>query len=136
MNAQYGRADTGENKGLEQTIQRHASCGAGVAPSWIVAQPLRSTIRNIENYGEIAATTATEKNTGKRPRYAAKTENYREKRPENRENGLYEPKNAIFRLFLWFSRPPGMKIRKNESVEQGVAPYGAQGAPPVNADVR
>ena len=28
-----------------------------------------------------------------------------------------------------------MKIRKNESVEQGVAPYGAQGAPPVNADV-
>jgi len=29
-----------------------------------------------------------------------------------------------------------MKIRKNESVEQGVAPYGAQGAPPVNADVR
>ena len=26
-----------------------------------------------------------------------------------------------------------MKIRKNESVEQGVAPYGAQGAPPVNA---
>ena len=29
-----------------------------------------------------------------------------------------------------------MKILKNESVEQGVAPYGAQGAPPVNADVR
>ena len=29
-----------------------------------------------------------------------------------------------------------MKSRKNESVEQGVAPYGAQGAPPVNADVR
>ena len=29
-----------------------------------------------------------------------------------------------------------MKIRKNESVEQGVAPYGAQGAPPVNADVQ
>ena len=28
-----------------------------------------------------------------------------------------------------------MKIRINESVEQGVAPYGAQGAPPVNADV-
>ena len=28
-----------------------------------------------------------------------------------------------------------MKIHKNESVEQGVAPYGAQGAPPVNADV-
>ena len=28
-----------------------------------------------------------------------------------------------------------MKSRKNESVEQGVAPYGAQGAPPVNADV-
>ena len=28
-----------------------------------------------------------------------------------------------------------MKILKNESVEQGVAPYGAQGAPPVNADV-
>ena len=28
-----------------------------------------------------------------------------------------------------------MKIWKNESVEQGVAPYGAQGAPPVNADV-
>jgi hypothetical protein len=28
-----------------------------------------------------------------------------------------------------------MKIRKNGSVEQGVAPYGAQGAPPVNADV-
>ena len=29
-----------------------------------------------------------------------------------------------------------MKSRKNESVEQGVAPYGAQSAPPVNADVR
>ena len=29
-----------------------------------------------------------------------------------------------------------MKIRKNENVEQGVAPYGAQGAPPVNADVQ
>ena len=28
-----------------------------------------------------------------------------------------------------------MKFRKNESVEQGVAPYGAQSAPPVNADV-
>ena len=50
--------------------------------------------------------------------------------------GLYEPKNTIFRPFLRFSRPPGMKSRKNESVEQGVAPYGAQGAPPVNADVQ
>ena len=28
-----------------------------------------------------------------------------------------------------------MKSRKNESIEQGVAPYGAQGAPRVNADV-
>jgi len=74
------------------------------------------------------ATTATEKNYGKRPRYAAKNENYREKRPENRENGLYEPENAIFRPFLRFSSPPGMKIRKNESVEQGVAPYAPQAA--------
>ena len=41
--------------------------------------------------------------------------------------GLYEPKNTIFRLFLWFSRPPGMKIRKNESVEQGAAGYAPQG---------
>ena len=32
----------------------------------------RSTTRNIRNYGELAATTATEKNTGKSPRYAAK----------------------------------------------------------------
>ena len=96
----------------------------------------RSTTRNIENYGEIAATTATEKNTGKRPRYAAKTEYYREKRPEIRENGLYEPKNASFRPIFRLFGLTGMKIRKNESVEQGVAPYGAQGAPPVNADVQ
>ena len=40
--------------------------------------------------------------------------------------GLYEPKTAIFRPFLRFSRPPGMKSRKNESVEQGVAGYGPQ----------
>ena len=84
----------------------------------------------------LATATATEKNTGKSPRYAAKNENYREKRPENRENGLYEPKNAIFRPFFRYFWPTGMKIRKNESVEQGVAPYDAQGAPPVNADVQ
>ena len=42
--------------------------------------------------------------------------------------GLYEPKTAIFRPILRFSRPPGMKSRKNESVEQGVAPYVAQSA--------
>ena len=40
--------------------------------------------------------------------------------------GLYKPENAIFRPFLRFSRPPGMKIRKNESVEQGVAGYDPQ----------
>ena len=40
--------------------------------------------------------------------------------------GLYEPENAIFRLFLRFSRPPDMKSRKNESVEQGVPGYGPQ----------
>ena len=40
--------------------------------------------------------------------------------------GLYEPENAIFRPFLRFSRPPGMKSRKNEGVEQGVAGYGPQ----------
>ena len=102
---------------------------------WAAPEPERSTIRNIENYGEIAATTATEKKYGKRPRYAAKTENYRENRPENRENGLYEPKNAIFGPIFRYFGLTGMKIRKNESVEQGVAPYGAQGAPPVNADV-
>ena len=45
---------------------------------------------------------------------------------ENRADGLYEPENAIFRPFLWFSRPLGMKIRKNESVEQGVPGYGPQ----------
>ena len=40
--------------------------------------------------------------------------------------GLYEPENPIFRPFLRFSRPPGMKFRKNESIEQGVAGYGPQ----------
>ena len=40
--------------------------------------------------------------------------------------GLYEPENTIFRLFLRFSRPPGMQSRKNESVEQGVAGYDPQ----------
>ena len=40
--------------------------------------------------------------------------------------GLYEPKTAIYRPFLRFSRPPGMKFRKNESVEQSVAGYGPQ----------
>ena len=55
--------------------------------------------------------------------------------PENRRNGLYEPKIAIFRPIFRYYGLTGMKIRKNESVEQGVAPYGAQGAPPVNADV-
>ena len=40
--------------------------------------------------------------------------------------GLYEPENTIFRPFLRFSRPPGMKIRKNESVEQAVAGYDPQ----------
>ena len=58
-----------------------------------------------------------------------------QKWPENRIWGLYEPENANFRPFLRFSRPCDMKSRKNESIEQGVAPYGAQGAPPVNADV-
>ena len=57
-----------------------------------------------------------------------KNENYRRKQPENRKNGLYEPENAIFRLFLRFLRPPGMKFRKNESVEQGVPPYAPQAA--------
>jgi hypothetical protein len=47
-------------------------------------------------YGVLATATATEKNTGKSPRYSAKNENYREKLPNNRENGLYEPKIAIF----------------------------------------
>jgi hypothetical protein len=40
--------------------------------------------------------------------------------------GLYEPKNTIFRPFLRFSRPSGMKIRKKQSVEQGVPGYGPQ----------
>ena len=40
--------------------------------------------------------------------------------------GLYEPENPIFRPFLRFSRPPGMKFRKNESIEQGVAGYDPQ----------
>ena len=40
--------------------------------------------------------------------------------------GLYEPKTANFRPFLRFPRPPGMKIRKNEIVEQGVAGYDPQ----------
>jgi hypothetical protein len=70
-----------------------------------------------------------EENRRKYPRYSAKNENYPSKRPENRENGLYEPENAIFRLFLRFSRPPGMKSRKNEIVEQSGAAYVAQGAP-------
>ena len=40
--------------------------------------------------------------------------------------GLYEPENTIFRPFLRFSRPPGLKFRKNESVEQAVAGYDPQ----------
>ena len=60
------------------------------------------------------------------PRYSAKNENYRENRPENRKRGLYEPQTAIFRPFLRFSRPPDMKSRKNESIEQGVAGYDPQ----------
>jgi hypothetical protein len=76
----------------------------------------------------LATATATEKNTGKSPRYSAKYENYRENRPENRENGLYEPENAIFRLFLRFSRPPDMKSRKNQSIEQWAAGYDPQAA--------
>ena len=43
--------------------------------------------------------------------------------------GLYEPENAIFRLFLRFSRSTGIKSRKNEIVEQAVPAYGAQSAP-------
>ena len=66
------------------------------------------------------------KNTEKYPRYSANNENYRENRPENRLRGLYEPKNTIFRPFLRFSRPPDMKFRKNESVEQSVAGYDPQ----------
>ena len=76
------------------------------------------------------------KNTEKSPRYAAKNENYREKRPENRKNGLYEPENAIFRPFLRLFRPQGMKFRKNESVEQWGPGYGPQAAamqPPPHA---
>jgi hypothetical protein len=80
------------------------------------------------SYGVLATATATEKNTGKSPRYSAKNENYRENRPENRENGLYEPENAIFRLFLRVSRPPDMKSRKNQSIEQWAAGYDPQAA--------
>ena len=40
--------------------------------------------------------------------------------------GLYEPEIAIFRPFFRFSRPPGMKFRKNESVEQAVPGYDPQ----------
>ena len=50
--------------------------------------------------------------------------------------GSTSPKTRFSGLFFEIFGLTGMKIRKNESVEQGVAPYGAQGAPPVNADVR
>ena len=40
--------------------------------------------------------------------------------------GTYEPENTNFRPLLRFSRPPGMKFRKNESVEQSVAGYDPQ----------
>ena len=40
--------------------------------------------------------------------------------------GLYEPKTMNIWLFLRFSRPPGMKSQKNESIEQGVAGYDPQ----------
>ena len=49
--------------------------------------------------------------------------------------GSTSPKTRFSGLFFEIFGLTGMKIRKNESVEQGVAPYGAQGAPPVNADV-
>ena len=50
--------------------------------------------------------------------------------------GATSPKPRFSGLFFRYFGLTGMKIRKNESVEQGVAPYGAQGAPPVNADVQ
>ena len=63
--------------------------------------------------------------TSTRSREAKNMKNY----SENRKNGLYEPENAIFWLFFRFLEPPGMKFWKNESVEQAVPAYGAQGAP-------
>ena len=69
--------------------------------------------------GDLATATVTEIKQKKYPRYAAKNENYPEKRPENanpdlkiESGGLYEPENAIFGLFLRILGPPGMKKRK------------------------
>ena len=65
----------------------------------------------------------------RKPKITAKT-------GQKTENmGSTSHKNAIFGPIFRYFGLTGVKIRKNESVEQGVAPYGAQGAPPVNADV-
>ena len=66
----------------------------------------------------------------RKPKITAKT-------GQKTENmGSTSHKNAIFGPIFRYFGLTGMNIRKNESVEQGVAPYVTQGVPRVNPDVR
>ena len=81
----------------------------------------------LNNYSEIATATATEeKNTEKYPRYAAKTENYREDGLKIDKWGSTSPKPRFFGLFLCFRGLADKILEKMESTEQWVAGYGPQ----------
>ena len=76
------------------------------------------------------ATQLSEQNYAKRTATSLREAKNMKIYSENRSEGLYEPKNAIFGLFFDFPRLQAQKRLKNEenSVQQGVPPYSAQSA--------